>query len=552
MAYISISSSQTAAKAPVDQTLMDDIRLDLDFLNTGVSASGVSKFNVNGPLSVLRQSLPDRRRDGAIQTAAKTFSSYGVYLEKPGTSGTLEIDVRKYRTPNTPIIGIDYQYSQAINSIALAGSALNTQSISKATPQVATQSISFWKATINVSSIIAIGGGFWRYNLAAAVDADWAAGDYVTFASCTTGANNGLFQIQRLGDDGGNNVIIYNGNGVAQTGAAGTAQLMAMAYTLIDPADANFNPGESALFASHTTAANNGTFAIYGINKGGNNIIVKNSAGVVQAGVAGTCDALRWTYTYGSAVTATDYVVGETANMASHTTSGNNGNLSIVGVNVGGNNIVVYNVSGALQAGVAGTANTNRWVYALPTDPTSSFSAGQTFVAVSTASSANAGTFTVKQINRSAINNLVVYNTIGVSQVGAAGTLNHTRRVIKFSADQSAIYSTASRAELRNLADQSALAAYDVVEVNRGGGSNFNIVVDSNAVTTQASPCGRVAIESRSLFSTRPSFSITNDLVTATNGVFGTEAVVSAGLLLGIEILQVPLGAPTNLVVQIN
>jgi hypothetical protein len=131
-------------------------------------------------------------------------------------------------------------------------------------------------------------------------------------------------------------------------------------YVFVNPVDtAGFVVGESAIFAGHTTAANNGTRPIVRINDGGNNIIVYNTTAgaTTQAGVAGTVQTTRWVYTFGAPVLTTDYFVGEQILAATHTTGANNGSFLIRAINDGGNNIVVTNTAGVAQAGAAGTVN---------------------------------------------------------------------------------------------------------------------------------------------------------------------------------------------------
>jgi hypothetical protein len=550
--FIDIALEQVDKKSPVDDVLMTAVAEDLYNLKTASSSGGgVLEWKVNFNLSALAGRLPFRRIDSSFISTARVLTAHGLVLEIPGSSGTLELDARKYRTPNTPVIEIAAQYSAAINSITRAGAQSLTQSIAKATPQVNTQSITLFKTAINVASIILLPNGLVRYNLSTALDADWVAlADTVRFASCTSAANDGDFIIKRTNDDGLNNIVVFNPSGVAQTGAAGDATLLAFKYNLTNPATAEFVAGEKFRAAAHTSGGNNGDFTLYAVNSGGNNVVIKNAAGVLQAGVAGTVDALRWTYTLGAAAPA-DLVVGELALFAAHTSSGNNGNLRLTAVS--GSTVSAYNTTGATQGGVAGTVDSFRWIYALPTDPTSSFSVGNNFRSTSATSNFNNGVFPVVQVNRSAANNLVIHNVNGVTQGGAVGTLTHTRKLVKFSADQSAIYATNSRVEMRGHVDNTYNNVFEVLQVNRGGGANYNIVVEAQLGAAQASPVGRVALESRSVFSTRPSITTTYEMQSATNGVLdATEKTIAAGRFLAIEVLQIPNGSPQNVTLQLT
>ena len=170
-------------------------------------------FKLNGPLDMLPNGKA-RRVDSCYISSAQAFSACEVFLDDPGTTGTLEVDVRRITTPKIPITGITPIFSASTQSIARAGSSLSTQSITRTTAQISTQSITQWKSSINVQSIIALGSNLWQYNLSSAPDSDWVVGDTVTFASCTTAANNGSFTIVRVNDYGSTSVVVTNASGV--------------------------------------------------------------------------------------------------------------------------------------------------------------------------------------------------------------------------------------------------------------------------------------------------------------------------------------------------
>ncbi len=185
-------------------------------------------------------------------------------------------------------------------------------------------------------------------------------------------------------------------------------------------------------------------------------------------------------------------------------------------------------------------------------DPVANVTAGDSVVFSTCTTAANNGTFVVKQVDRSATANLVIYNTAGVGQGGAAGTCASALKLIAFAADQSATFATNSRAAIIGVVDQTYNAEFNVTQVNRGGGSNFNIAISNAAGTTQASPAGTVELESRSIFSTRPTITATGRILTASNGVLDvTEKVLSAGLILSPEVLQIQAGAPINLMISV-
>jgi hypothetical protein len=321
-----------------------------------------------------------------------------------------------------------------------------------------------------------------------------------------------------------------------------------------NPVSSEFAAGETATFAAHSDAGNNGALTIYAINQGGNNIIVKNASGVANGGVAGTADTNRWVYGM-SAPATSDYVVGEKAHLSGHTSGANDGDFSITAVNQGGDNIIVYNAAGAVQGSAAGTIATNRWTYTLATDPSAQISAGHNVYISNSASAVNDGEFVAKQVNRSGANNIVVYNVSGATG-GAFGTLVSTRTKVTFSADQSATITTASKIELTGTA---ADGDYDVLEVNRGGGANYNAVVEIVSAVAQAGAAGRVYSESKSIFDTRPILTLATNVLNATNrhlqvatnGVLNSNAVLALGDMLGLWLLQIPTGIPKTMVVQI-
>src|ERR1035437_10333595 len=96
-----IAPSQTAALAPVDDNLMDSIRLDLGYLDASIIAASATDyfFKANGSIAAFPQTNGIRKRiDGAIIAEAHTFSRCRLFCGTPGASGTLEIDIRKYKS----------------------------------------------------------------------------------------------------------------------------------------------------------------------------------------------------------------------------------------------------------------------------------------------------------------------------------------------------------------------------------------------------------------------------------------------------------------------
>lgn len=574
MTYTPILSTEVDAKSPLDDNLMGKIKDN--FADHEARLQLLKAFalgwQINGDLSQL---IPYRskykRLDGVRLVQPQTFTQATLLLERANqdTTGVLEVDIRKYQRLSHAIIAMQSIYTGNVNSIARAGSSLATQSIARVASTLATQSITLFKSALSVSSVVVLPNGYSRINFSGTVDPDWKAGDAVLFASLSNAANNGTFLINRVKEDGGNNIVIANGSAVAQTSAAGTGTLRAYSYNYTNPVSTtDYIVGERVNFASHSNALSDGLKTIYALNSGGNNIIVKDATGVTQGSAAGNVGSSHWVYTYSSAVSTTDYAVGEKADFASHSNSSNNGQATILAINSGGNNLVVYNEVGVAQGGAAGTANACRWTYALATDPSSSFSIGDTAsVYGTTATAFTDGSFIVKQVNRGATNNLVLYNVGGVAQAGAAGVLYSPKTIISFATDLSSYYSTRSNVEVANHAAATNNGFFDVLEINRGGGSNYNIVVYGGNIGNYSNPSGRVVSESKSIFSTTPKITFPTDgsntynngtlALATTAAVFHpTDATVSnaetaANVGLGVDLVQIPSGYPTNLVVQL-
>jgi hypothetical protein len=565
MAYVSIAATDVDAKSPIDDSLMELIKANEDDLDSRITTAGAKHviFELQGKLSFINT----HKRSVAMGFINEAFQpSLCRFMLKKSGSSALGFDLRKHTSPGTPITEIAHQYSAATSSISRKGSALNTQSIARFVAQISTQSITHAKAAQNVSSIIllgyvdSLGSNMVQYNLDAAISADTAVGDSIVFASCTTGANNGTFTIVEIGRAGGNNVVISNASGVAQTGAAGTAQEKIMSYNYTNPVSSTgFTAGYSHDFASHTSAANDGDLLVYAINQSGNNIWVKNASGVTQGGVAGTADTNFWQFNLSGAASSTDYIVSESVTTASHTSANNDsGALTIIAVNSGGNNLILYNTAGVTQGGVAGTINTNRWVYNLPTDPTTQVTAGDTMFMSGHTSALNDGTFTIKETSASTV---VVFNASGLAQGGAAGNVYTTKKLVKFSSDQSAVYTTDSYIEMQNCVSSeynldAAQAPFRVLQVNRGGGANYNVVVDLAAATSQASPAGYVQHEMKSIFSSAPSLAASLTGLEPNLDIVGSStsfvaATISAQVPVMLYITSYPSGDPRDLTVTL-
>lgn len=552
-----IDPSQTDANSPVDDTLMDAIRLDLDYLDAILSSQGaIFSFNVNGPLQRLLGYM--KPVDTVSLYNEFTPNKIRAILKKSGTAGTLRIDLRKMKSPKIPIVGVAHLFEGATQSIGNINPAIATQSVGRATPQIAIQSISYAKAAPNILSIINVGGNLWRYNLDSAPDADWD-GAQVTFDSATASGNNGTFPIHEINQSGYPSVVVDNASGVAQTTPDGTAQVNIMSYNFSNPVNADFTVGDSAVFASATDGSNNGTFPIFKRNQSGNNIWIVN-VGAEQASAAGTADTLVWVYTFTAGAPTPDFTVGEKAKMTSHSSGGNDGNLLIRRINSGGNNLVVYNTAGVAQAGVAGAVGTNRWSYSLGVDPTSDITAGDSLQLEGHTNPANNLITNAVQVNRLAVNNIIIYNEAGVAQGSVVGFVRTSKKLIKFASDQSTLFAdNVSLIDLIELIDPTYnlndnVDAWPVLGQNYGGGANFNVIILAPGGASQVNPAGYVYTEYRSIL-TAP-FEVGSDVTALSeNRYVGAMTTDLDGLVIpdqtpiGLFLLSTPDGDPSDLTV---
>ena len=561
-----IAPTQTDAKSPIDQQLMDALRLNQEYIDSQLgagSAGGIINFRVNGYLNRIKALLTQgagKHIDGGIISNAVTFTQAKLYLENIGDSGALEVDVLRHKEVQHGIVSIDPAYSGAIQAIGRLGSPQNTQAISLATPTINTQSIARAKSTLNIISVSKIGSQtLYVFSGGGLLDEDYQIGKSIDISGCTNGANNGSFTITSVNYDGLASVMTNNAGGVTEV-TAGNAELDLWEYTFLASVDPNFTVGEVVSMSGHTNPANDLNEAIHKVNNGGNNIWIYNGGGVAQAGVAGQAKANRFVYSYASAIDDTSYIVDELAEFSGHLDGNNNGQFKIVAVNDGGNNLVIYNTTwaGAIQGGAQGTANTLRWLYSMPTDPTGEILVGQTIVVTGASSGGNNGSFIVTTVNRFAIDNIEVYNPAGVTQVGAAGTLATNSKVITFAEDFSAFYVAGkSKVALEgvNLTDTDG-REYDVIDVNKGGFSNYNVVIDeASGVSTNVTAQGRVSREVRTIFVDRPRIEIDTTIskrylqkdLGATFEVGG----VDSDTILSMDILEVPEGLPSNMVLSL-
>jgi len=403
-----IVEEQTDAKSPIDQDLMDDIRLNLERINDDVVlAKGPDvSFRVNGDLSILDLGGTPANGveiDGAFVAQESIVQNVTMYLAKQGLGGTLEIDIKRLKYLSRTISGIKNIFTANTDSIARGSAALATQSITKAEGDLATLSVTYSKAELNIESIIQVTGALlFRINLATPLtplDEDYVVGQFIDVAGTDAGGNAGVFEIKEVNKDGGKNLVVENVTGVAQLTPNGTIQLQLVDYTFVSITPDNFAAGENFVAVGHINATNDGTLEIYKTNVGGNNIqVYRTTALVVQVGAGGQCEVLRYQYNFLAPVLGA-FTVGELAVFAAHSSVVNDGSLEIKQTNNNaGDNIVVYNATGALQPVVAGTVNTNRFVYALDADPAGFFVIGDNAIFAGHDNVINDGNFVIVEV----------------------------------------------------------------------------------------------------------------------------------------------------------
>lgn len=510
-----IAPSQTDCKSPIDDVLMDSIRLNLDYLDGAISGSTAKyiQWKINGKLRPLVSFK------GAIDSGAvgESFTPQGckASIKHSGTSGKIIFDVMKNRKVSIPITGINAKSLFDTQSIARINIPASTQSISLSTATINTQSITYAKAALNIQSIIHVSGNLWRLNLDVAPDADYLVDDYIVVAGTSDANNQGTFQIAEVNQSDFPSLVIINANGVQETTPSGTAQLKLMSYNFANPVHSTyFKAGLKVIFASHTTPANNGTFDIRKINQSGNNIFVMIQNGATQAGVAGTSQTCCWSYNMSSSVDV-NYVAGEKANASSHTTPANNGTFDIISINDGGNNISLHNPLGVAQGGVAGTINCNRWIYTALAPQVSLVTVGDRFKFSNHTNPLNDGVFEILAVDLGGgVNyNVVIHNPLGVAQAAAVGKSRSELCLVKFGSNQSSIFDV-TESYIEILGAQSSYFNrarnkyfYKVQDQNFGGGSNYNVVIKEIDGVEQLAPMGFVTLEARSVFNNPQEFS---------------------------------------------
>jgi len=101
----------------------------------------------------------------------------------------------------------------------------------------------------------------------------------------------------------------------------------------------------------------------------------------------------------------------------------------------------------------------------------------------------------------------LVLDLNGVAQAGVQGSVNSELKIVSFAADQSSVFNTDSYFQMSGCPDgtfnkNDIKFPYSVIEVNRGGGANFNVVIKEIDGVPHLSPAGFVIMSAKSIFTT--------------------------------------------------
>jgi len=228
--------------------------------------------------------------------------------------------------------------------------------------------------------------------------------------------------------------------------------------------------------------------------------------------------------------------------------------VEIAALNASGTDLVVIYPSGAVQGGSGGSVETLRWTYAFIVDPAPDISIGDIVIFSGCTSANNDGQFDVREIDRFALNNVVIYNEIGVTQGGVAGDARSERVVVGFDTDFSSDYDTArSFALLKGFVNTANNGEFRVVETNRGGGAAKNIVILHALAVEELVPIGQVDLETRSLFnSPLPEIPTGEDVVFAGASATFNPATVESDAMITLDILELPDGLPEDFSIDLS
>lgn len=514
--FVDVPDSDVDFKSPIDEFLMTTMRNNDRFNKCKaeealLSGGGNIEFKVNGNFNVLSLgSSPDNGKnlDGGFISDPLTLTRCALFVLNQGDGGNMVFDIKRSVYTQIPIWQIKNIFEANTQSVARGSAALSTQTIVNAEATQDSQLVDFAYPQIDIENIQQIqGASLFRINFdpdTVELDSEvWAVGKYVILSGANNAGNDGIFEIRRLNECGGVNVVVENLTGVSEIPTNATARPNFAKYFFTSAIPNDFVPGEKAVFAGHEDATNDGTFEMFRVNEAGNNIVVaKTTVAVVpQAIVQGSVDSLRWKYSFLNNVNDA-FAIGEDAVFSGHTDLNNDGSFEILRKNEdSGFNIIVYNELGVAQPGISGDANTNRFVYALDSDPDGFFIIGDTAVMAGHSDAPNDGEFELVDVKYLGNNNVVVYNPLGVEQLVAGGTVEHLQKAILFREDQSSNFEAGqSLASVDDTADVANEGEYLIVDQNRAAISQFNIIVEMPAFVEQLGDAGCITKETRSIF----------------------------------------------------
>lgn len=547
-----ISAEQTKAKEPLDEDLIDGIRLNLERINDDATealeaAGGNISFKVNGRLG--RASFPLQKSDGAFITDRRKITKAQAWVKDDGGGGTLSFDINRRKLLNLGIDRIEALFTASIQQIARASTDLLTQSVDRASSSLLTQSVGYLLDDININSIINITGTQYRINLDGTGLLDtslYSVGDFIKLDGTDDSTNDGIFEILEVNRDNAYNLVLNIPSGANQLIAQGTARALIAVYTFPAAVEAQaFAVGEQVNFTGHTNAVNDGDYDIFAINSGGNNIVIKRVTDLVeQPAPAGEARTYRWAYNMLETVNTAAFAVGEDVLIAGHTNAVNDGTFELKEINYNGNNIIIYNTAGTLQPTAAGTVTTYRFVYLLNLNPANSLEVGDTVDIIGATNSANNGNFEVKFLEFNATDSFVIYNPAGVDQPLAGGTASKAEFVVVLYEDAAPFFLAGqSQVELKGTQSGSNDGIFKVTDVNRTNISPFNLVVEIIGGAAQQFPAGQVVTEISSIFTSIPSFTVNQDLYTIDLSSLLVDFSYEDGTLLTMDLITAPINA---------
>lgn len=409
-----IAPTQTDAKSPIDAQLMDSIRENLDYLDAqlgGSSGGGQVDFRINGLLSKIKLGTAGAKKLDGAVVPETTTYSKAKLYQKLG--GT------------SGTTEVDVLRSIAVNHPVISIQPVYagfTQSIGRLGSSLPTQSIA--TATPTVGTLL------------------------IDYAKAT----NNIRAIIPYGDD--RYLVTFTGNVLL---------------------DGDYKVGDTIIVAGAVDGNNNGRFLIEEINSAGlPSVVVTNPLGVQQDVTGGTGELAMFEYVVASAVDA-NFTIGEEVILTGHDNVVNDGTFIIENTNQAGNNLWVKNALGELQGGANGTLQTSRFIYnygAIVDD--TQYVIGESAEFLTHTDANNNGKFEIVAVNTSG-SDITVRNPLGVSQAGAAGTVDTLRWVYALGSDPTAEILIGSFINMVGHDDVNNDGDFEVKNMNRFGSNDIEV-----------------------------------------------------------------------------